>query len=133
MILTPALYTDCRHFNWNLNLSIAFAKYIKAINKEIPIVFGGPNIPIPEDEREEFLKLYPEIDFYIKWDGEHAFLELYKALSSHSFDVQKVKSKNLSLPNCLYIYENDYYEGPDQRIANLMSVPSPYLLGSNEH
>jgi len=117
------------NFNWNLNLSIAFAKYIKAVNKEIPIVFGGPNIPIPEDEREEFLKLYPEIDFYIKWDGEHAFLELYKALSSHSFDVQKVKSKNLSLPNCLYIYENDYYEGPDQRIANLMSVPSPYLLG----
>ena len=53
------------NFNWNLNLSIAFAKYIKAINKEIPVIFGGPNLPISKDEREAFLQSYPEIDFYI--------------------------------------------------------------------
>ena len=64
------------NFTWNLNLSIEFAKYIKSVNENIPIVFGGPNIPIPTDECEQFLKQYHQIDFYIKFDGEHA-LKIY--------------------------------------------------------
>ena len=118
------------NFTWNLNISIEFAKYIRSVNPNIPIVFGGPNIPIPTDECEEFLKKYPEIDFYIKFDGEHAFENLYQKLLECDMDVKKVKNNNTyKLDNTLYVHENNIWEGPVKRIQNLMSVPSPYNLG----
>lgn len=118
------------NFTWNLNLSIEFAKYIKSVNENIPIVFGGPNIPIPTDECEQFLKQYHQIDFYIKFDGEHAFENLYRKFLETDFNILKTKSNypNL-LDNTLYIHENNIWEGQVKRIKDLMSVPSPYSMG----
>lgn len=118
------------NFTWNLNISIEFAKYIKSVNKNIPIVFGGPNIPINTDECESFLKKYSEIDFYIKFDGEHAFENLYRKLHENSFDIEKVKQIDpYTLDNTLFINDNNIWTGQVKRISNLMSVPSPYTLG----
>ena len=109
------------NFTWNLNLSIEFAKYIKSVNENIPIVFGGPNIPIPTDECEQFLKQYHQIDFYIKFDGEHAFENLYRKFLETDFNILKTKSNypNL-LDNTLYIHENNIWEGQVKRIKDLM-------------
>jgi len=118
------------NFTWNLNISIEFAKYIKSVNKNIPIVFGGPNIPINTDECELFLKKYSEIDFYIKFDGEHAFENLYRKLHENSFDIEKVKQIDpYTLDNALFINDDNIWQGQVKRISNLMSVPSPYTLG----
>ena len=118
------------NFTWNLNLSIEFSKYIKSVDKSIPIVFGGPNIPINTDECETFLKKYAEIDFYIKQDGEHAFENLYKKLNENNFDINKVKQLDpFTLDNALFINDNNIWQGQIKRISNLMSVPSPYTLG----
>tara|TARA_B100001123_G_scaffold450664_1_gene622832 strand:+ start:2136 stop:4268 length:2133 start_codon:yes stop_codon:yes gene_type:complete len=118
------------NFTWNLNLSMEFAKYIKSVNKNIPIVFGGPNIPIVTEECEEFLKKYSEIDFYIKFDGEHAFENLYRKLVENDFDIKKVKKSDpYKLDNTLFIHDNNIFEGQVKRITDLMSVPSPYTMG----
>lgn len=118
------------NFTWNLNLSIEFSKYIKSVDKNIPIVFGGPNIPINSDECETFLKKYSEIDFYIKFDGEHAFENLYKKLNENGFDVDKVKKLDpYTLDNSLFINDDNIWQGQVKRITNLMTVPSPYTLG----
>ncbi len=118
------------NFTWNLNLSIEFSKYIKSVNKNIPIVYGGPNIPINTDECETFLKKYSEIDFYIKFDGEHAFENLYKKLNENNFDIEKVKQINpFMLDNTLFINDNNIWQGQVKRVTNIMTVPSPYTMG----
>lgn len=116
------------NFCWNLNLTMEFANYIKNVSPRTITIMGGPNIPLGRHERMSFLTKYSSIDFYIKWDGEHAFANLYEQLMKFDFDIEKLKKERLSLFNCLYI-EEEFIEGENQRIQDLMSIPSPYLMG----
>ena len=54
------------------------------------MVFGGPDFPIPPIERKDFLLERPAIDFFIKWDGEHAFLELVNELMNQKLEKQSM-------------------------------------------
>ena len=117
------------NFAWNLNLSYAFATYVKKVNPAAITIFGGPNFPLNNIERKNFLLERPNIDFYIKWDGEIAFVNLFRQLIELNFDVNHFKRNNVISENCCYIQDKDYIEGPDHRVYDLMSLPSPYLTG----
>ena len=117
------------NYCWNLNLTMGFAAYIKRVSPQTVTIMGGPNIPSVQQERMRFLTKYSSVDFYIKWDGEHAFANLYEQLMKFDFDIEKLKSERLGLFNCLYIAEGELIEGENQRIQDLMSIPSPYLMG----
>jgi radical SAM superfamily enzyme YgiQ (UPF0313 family) len=117
------------NFCWNINLSYAFIKYVKKINPSVITVFGGPNFPIDEGERESFLKNHPCLDFYIKWDGEIAFVNLFRKLAEVDFDANLFKSNKTISENCCYVHEGEYLEGPDHRSLDLPVLPSPYLTG----
>ena len=117
------------NFCWNINLSYAFVEYVKKINPNVITVFGGPNFPINEGERENFLRDYPCLDFHIKWDGEIAFVNLFRKLEELNFDVNLFKSNKTISENCCYIQMEEYIEGPDYRALDLAALPSPYLAG----
>lgn len=117
------------NYVWNARLTYKFAEHIKRSFPGVVIVYGGPDFPIPRDEREEYLATRPAVDFYIKWDGEHAFHALLQSLMDHGFDTARMKSIGVSGPNVCYLEGDRYVEGPDQRVENLMTVPSPYLMG----
>ena len=117
------------NYCWNLNITMEFANYIKKVSPQTITIMGGPNIPSVRHERMSFLTKYSSIDFYIKWDGEHAFANLYEQLMKFDFDVEKLKKEQLGLFNCLYLAEEEFIEGEDLRIQDLMSIPSPYLMG----
>ena len=72
---------------FNINLSYAFARYVKEKHPNVVIIFGGPNFPTKSHERKEFLKKYSHIDFYIKWDGEVSFVSLIKKLIEYNLDI----------------------------------------------
>jgi radical SAM superfamily enzyme YgiQ (UPF0313 family) len=117
-------------FVWNAKLNYSFAAYIKKINPETVVVFGGPDFPIPPIERKDFLLERPAIDFFVKWDGEHAFLDLVNELMDKKFDLKQFKKDHILLNNLCYLTEGqDYIEGPDSRVEDLMTVPSPYIMG----
>jgi hypothetical protein len=117
------------NYAWNLNLSYLFAKYIKKVDPNIVVISGGPNFPIDKEERQSFLKCHNAIDFYIKWDGELAFIELAKKLIEGNLNVSRFKESKMVLDNVCYVIGDDYVEGQDQRVVDLMSIPSPYLTG----
>ena len=118
------------NFCWNINLSYAFVEHVKKINPNIITIFGGPNFPIDEGERESFLKNHPCLDFHIKWDGEIAFVSLFRKLAEVDFDVNLFKNKKTISENCCYVQEEGkYVEGPDHRANDLAALPSPYLDG----
>ena len=84
------------NFCWNINLSYTFVEYVKKINPNIITVFGGPNFPIDEGERASFLKNYPCLDFYIKWDGEYALTDLIQRYIISGLDITNLKSSNFN-------------------------------------
>ncbi|MBL78792.1 MAG: hypothetical protein CMH70_01915 [Nitrosomonadaceae bacterium] len=117
-------------FVWNAKLNYSFAAYIKKVSPETVVVFGGPDFPIPPIERKDFLLERPAIDFFVKWDGEHAFLDLVNELMDKKLDLKLLKKNHITLKNLCYVTEDqDYIEGPDSRIEDLMTIPSPYTMG----
>lgn len=122
-----ACFTNCI---WNTNLSYQFAKRIKKKYPRTITVFGGPNYPIDPQEQKEFLQTYEDIDFYIIREGEEAFVELLKVLLENNLDFKKVKSKQLRVHNCHYVYKGRLIMGELlPPISNLDDIPSPYLSG----
>ena len=117
------------NYAWNANLTYAFAEYVKRHHPEVVVIFGGPNFPIDRQLRNAFLAERPAIDFYIKWDGEYGFAGLMRKLLDHNLDVGALKREGALLENCCYLAPHGYVEGPDQRVNDLSSIPSPYLTG----
>jgi len=116
-------------YNWNAKLSYTIASYAKKVNPNIITIFGGPNFPVDNTDRHNFLKEKPNIDFYIKSDGEYAFVRLIKKLLDFQLNIEKFKNSSTTLPNVCYVHHNKYIEGPYERVDDFMSIPSPYLMG----
>lgn len=118
------------NFSWTLDISHEFAKKIKEHFPDTIIVFGGPNYPLEIEEQKKFLASYPAIDFYIRGEGEKAFVELFENLKKFDFNVKKFKESKIKSGNCYYVHENEMIEGDIlPRIENLDDIPSPYLSG----
>jgi len=103
---------------WNVKLSLAVARELKARKPGILIVFGGPQVP---DRTEPFLRDNPFIDVAINGEGEHAFTKLLDAWPTRDW---------AGIPNLSYIRDAEFVcqaKGP--RIRDLNDVPSPYLDG----
>jgi radical SAM superfamily enzyme YgiQ (UPF0313 family) len=117
------------NYAWNEKLALQYAQYVKSISSSTVVIFGGPNFPIDTTERKQYLLSHSQIDFYIKWEGELATVELIRKLSENNFNVEAVKSMGLEIDNVCYSYRDSYVEGADGRVDNIDSMPSPYLGG----
>lgn len=118
------------NFSWTKDISYNFAKKIKEKFPDAIIVFGGPNYPIENEKRIEFLKNHPCIDFYIRGEGELAFVELIRNLERYSYNVEEFKRNLEKSPNTHYVDGDNIIEGTTMpRIKNLDEIPSPYTTG----
>ena len=116
------------NYLWDLELSLAFARRIKQVNPKVITVFGGPNYPITSDEQKEFLKCHPEIDFYVKREGEMAFATLVANLVNVDFKKELISDE---LPSVDFIRKDGSIQISEtiDRISDLTVIPSPYLQG----
>lgn len=118
------------NYCWNFNISYQFAKWIKARKSDVIIVMGGPNFPREEKTQEKFLNSYADIDFYMRGEGEFAFLDLLRALFQNDFETQRIKAQGLKISNVFYVTDRQLVSGAIMnRIDDLNDVPSPYLCG----
>ena len=76
-------------------MSTDLAKEIKSINPETLIVFGGPNFPLENKQREEWLRKRPFVDIYVVGDGEQSFTEIID-IWCQTHDINKVKENEIS-------------------------------------
>jgi len=115
---------------WNTELSLEFARRIKARYPSCITVFGGPNYPLDFAAREALLRSRPEVDFFIYREGEASFVGLYDALNRFSFDAVLLKASRELIPGCNYVHEEQLLEGEQLPLfAQLDLLPSPYLAG----
>ena len=117
------------NYSWNLELGYKFAFLAKQRDPNVVTVFGGPNFPTDENEKLNFLKKKPAIDFYIELEGELGFVDLVKALSENNFNVKQLKKHGKKIINTCYIHEDKLITGSIERIKDINIIPSPYLTG----
>ncbi|OGX27137.1 MAG: hypothetical protein A2787_02075 [Omnitrophica WOR_2 bacterium RIFCSPHIGHO2_01_FULL_48_9] len=117
------------NYSWNFELAYKMATLVKERSPKTVTVFGGPNFPIVNDEKYEFLSTHPAIDFYIELEGEMGFVNLTAQLKEINFDVQRFKEEGRSANNTTYVFDGKVISGPIQRITDVNVIPSPYLTG----
>ncbi len=117
-------------FSWNIRLHHEYAKRIKVLSPKTITIFGGCNFPDAPDEQAEFLGKYNCIDFYIEYEGEKAFVELYRRLKAVDYDVARFKRERTQSPNVRYLVDGEFVASPlGPKIRDLSVIPSPHLTG----
>ena len=111
-------------------MSYKFAFLAKQRDPSVITVFGGPNFPNDQNEKVEFLKRRPAIDFYIELEGELGFVDLVKSLIGYNFNATSLEKHGKKIINTCYLYEDELITGTTQRIKDINTLPSPYLTGA---
>jgi radical SAM superfamily enzyme YgiQ (UPF0313 family) len=117
------------NYCWNYRLSYKFAEVIRKLSPRTVIVFGGPNYSVLDDERIEFLRRAPAIDFYVIKEGEVAFANLLEALAN-GLDAAAIKA-GPDMGSIHWLRPDGTAALPAElpRIRDLAQIPSPYLSG----
>ena len=117
------------NYPWNFNLGLEFFRMCREISPSTIRVMGGPNIPLEEDARREFVKLNPLIDFYAYLEGDEAFVALLTRAFESNLDREKMKAAPIEG----FIHrmsETEVMSGTMlPRRRDLDEIPSPYLTG----
>ena len=104
---------------WNEKISLSIASYLKKLNPEVLIIFGGPSVP---DMPGNYLKAHPFIDIVCHQEGERTLTALLDRYPSRDYtDVSGIGY----LGTQGEIHKNDSLP----RMRDLNVVPSPYLEG----
>lgn len=120
---TPDIIAFSTYF-WNYNQSIQVAKLAKLKYPDAKIVFGGPMVPISEDEMRLFLTDLPFIDVAVSGEGEVVFKEIILAA---------IEGNDLShIQGLSYRDQNGHiiWQGIVESIESFDHFPSPYLDGT---
>lgn len=121
------------NYIWNLELGYKIAYLAKQKNPNVITVFGGPNFPTVKEEKFDFLKERPAIDFYIELEGELGFVDLVNKLAENNFSKINLKKNHTKILNTSYIIEDSFISGPIERIKDINIIPSPYLTGAMDY
>lgn len=105
---------------WNARQVFDLCRILRAASPHTRIVLGGPEVgPVAE----ETLEAHAEVDMIVRGEGEVTFSELLYALT-RGRDVSRVEGVTTRRPDGFVV------SAPDRAlIADLDSVPSPYLTG----
>jgi len=111
---------DLVGFTLNINqlfASLLFAKWIKGDLFNTKILFGGPLVA--GKLGTSILECFPQVDWCIDGEGEIAFTELLKCLSSG------IKNIESHVPGLSYRCGNYVHTNPRQQLLNLDAIPLP--------
>ena len=109
---------------WNCNYTDEVAKLVKEKFPECLIVYGGPQIPITA--HDPWWEEHPYVDVVIYYEGEKRFTRVLRCSSKEEMSM---------IPNVSVNFDGDWTFNLDtkavgkDRIKDLESIPSPYLLG----
>lgn len=123
---TPGIYLFSNYV-WNEETNLKLSAAVKAVNPENITVHGGPSTPSYEKDCEQFFIDNPHVDIAARGEGELTFAVLLDKLdlaNSTGLDVlQDVEGLTFRK------FDGVHRTGNRDRIADLNSIPSPYLMG----
>jgi radical SAM superfamily enzyme YgiQ (UPF0313 family) len=115
------------NYVWNVEINLQLSAAVKAINPASITIHGGPSTPSYEKDCEKFFTNNPHVDIAVRGEGELTFAELLDALDLANLNNLEVLR---DIPGLTYRTAMGVYRTPDrERIADLDTIPSPYLMG----
>jgi putative methyltransferase len=111
------------NYFWNFHYTLEVARLAKKKYPNAIVVYGGPSVPVEENEIKEFFKEYPFVNIIVAGEGEIVFKDILEALA-----------KNQSLENVDGISTNFngkfIYKKKRDPIDDFLTFPSPFLDGT---
>jgi hypothetical protein len=123
----PAVFLFSNYI-WNLDRNLRLSAAIKRANPSNLMVHGGPSTPKYRGDCERFFADNPHVDITVRGEGEATFAAILDALDPGALDdrspLRAVAGLSFRDPCGAVVHT------PDRpRIADLDTIPSPYLLG----
>lgn len=116
------------NYMWNCSLSYYYAQKVKQLNPDVLIVMGGPNFPLEDERRIDFVKDRPVIDIYVTGEGDFLATDIVTWYLEDSCDKKKLLARNIH--SAVYKHHGQYIAtGLKPRSRNLDDIPSPWLTG----
>lgn len=122
----------CSDYLWTVDSNLEVAREAKRLRPELVVVHGGPSCPKYEREADTFLHRHQDAaDILVRGEGEFTVSRLLDAaVSLPNLDLPSVRE----IPGLSLLDDGGrLVRTPDpERIADLGSLPSPYLTGEFE-
>lgn len=124
--VTPGIFMFSNYV-WNVEINLQFSAAIKAISPSSITIHGGPSTPSYAKDCEKFFTDHPHVDVAVRGEGELTFAEMLDALDLiNARDLGVLRD----IAGLSYRTADGVYRTADrERIADLDTIPSPYLMG----
>ena len=119
------------NYLWSHQNNLTFSKWIKQGNPRSINVHGGPDAPRYPRDVETYFRDNPHVDVVVHGEGEATLCDLLAALADRFDGEGPVDLSPLKhVPGLTFrLGEEIIRTAPREQIADLDSVPSPYLEG----
>ena len=122
---TPSVFIFSNYL-WTVDTNLKMSAAIKAINPANITIHGGPSTPSYEKDCEMFFSDNPHVDVAVRGEGEHTFADLLDKIDIDTGDLDALEN----LPGISFRSSHGLVRNGDRdRIADLNTIPSPYLMG----
>ena len=124
--ITPGVFIFSNYL-WTVEDSLRLSAAVKAINPANITIHGGPSTPSYEKDCEQFFLDNPHVDIAVRGEGELTFSDILDKLdieNAGGLDVLK-DVEGLTYRGATGVVRT----GNRDRIADLNTIPSPYLTG----
>jgi radical SAM superfamily enzyme YgiQ (UPF0313 family) len=125
----PAIYLFSNYL-WTHANSIAVSETVKRLSPDSITIHGGPDTPKYAQDGEDYFAKFPHVDIIIRGEGEATCADTLDKLRSVIGQENPDLSVLKEVPGITYRYRGEIIRNPDrERIADLDTIPSPYLTG----
>ena len=124
--ITPGVFI-LSNYLWTVEDSLRLSAAVKAVNPANITIHGGPSTPSYEKDCEQFFLDNPHVDIAVRGEGELTFSDILDKLdieNAGGLDVLK-DVEGLTYRGATGVVRT----GNRDRIADLNTIPSPYLTG----
>ncbi|MFK7977162.1 MAG: radical SAM protein [Halioglobus sp.] len=123
---TPGIFIFSNYI-WTVDANLALSAAVKAVNPANITIHGGPSTPSYEKDCEQFFIDNPHVDICVRGEGELTFSEILDKVDveASSALIALHDVDGLSFRTDTGVVRT----GDRARIADIDSIPSPYLTG----
>jgi radical SAM superfamily enzyme YgiQ (UPF0313 family) len=117
------------NYIWSHAENRQLSALVKAANPASVTIHGGPDTPKYEGDAERYFRDNPHVDITVRGEGEATFAEILDALGPLGSDPPDLRPLR-DVRGLSFRMDGLAVHTPDRdRIAELDSIPSPYLTG----
>ncbi len=126
----------CSNYVWSTDRNLAIAREAADANPELLVIHGGPDTPKYEADAEHFLRQNSQAaHILVRGEGEQILVLLLEQLAGKADGIRTLDGLK-GVPGLTYRdpTTGEVVRTPDgDRVADLNSLPSPYLTGEFDH